>query len=170
MIPGTVSVPEPPSSSYERLPDNDDSFSGISSLFRTMLIDRRAGWLGTAALPPQLTGRACARPVHTLPITWLLLLGGHRRSRLRGRVFRGRLLYRARELLQPPDLIEARLQIRVLRVAGELSADSVRARSDECEALAADDVGPGDAVQHRPKLVFGLRPAIRLVIQRAGVL
>src|SRR5947209_19771079 len=123
MIPETVSVPKLAQLLIRTASGQRRFIFGHIVSFQNHL-DRSEGGMArdSGSPPPQLTGRACARPVHTLPITWLLLLGGHRRSRLRGRVFRRRLLYPARELLQPPDLIEARLQIRVLRVRGRLPA------------------------------------------------
>ncbi|HEX7676555.1 MAG TPA: hypothetical protein VF713_00410 [Thermoanaerobaculia bacterium] len=46
-----------------------------------------------------------------------------------------------------------------------LCHDGVRLRRDEGDALAADEVRAGDAVQHRPQLILHRRPAVGLVVQ-----
>ncbi len=51
------------------------------------------------------------------------------------------------------------------RVARQLRPDRVRLRRDEGDALLADEVRAGDAVQHRPELILNRRPAVGLVAQ-----
>jgi len=51
------------------------------------------------------------------------------------------------------------------RVARQLCADGQRLLRDEGDALAADEVRAGDAVQHRPRLILHRCPAVGLVAQ-----
>src|SRR5216110_2323049 len=117
-----------------------------------------------------MTGRACARPVHTLPTRLLLLRGGRRhrrRRRLGSRGRRGRTLRRggglrrllpAGQYLLPLDLIEVRAQLGVLGIASHLLVDEESTCRQDGETLTTDEVRVGDAFQYRPKLVLDLAP------------
>ena len=55
------------------------------------------------------------------------------------------------------------------RIARQLRADAVGPPGDQRDLLPADEVRPGDAIQHRPELMLHRGPAVGIVIQLTPV-
>src|SRR5260370_17362680 len=121
----------------------------------------RARW--TAPGLPPITLR--------LPGHGHIMLGRHdMRGRLRcrrGRLRSGLRLLPALEALEPPELLHVRHEVGVRRIARQARADDVRLGSDEGDALAANEIRSGDAIECRPQLILRRRPAVALIDQLA---
>src|SRR5947209_16061679 len=149
--------------------------SKISSLLRVLAIISIVAAEPDDLVPRQqvMSGRACARPLHSLPITLLVALGvrsaGGRRRWRRGRVIGGRggRLGAARDPFQPFDLLDVRYQHFVLGLAGELRPDDVRLRTELCELLTPDGVRSGDAGEEVSHFLLGGFPEDRFLLQVA---
>jgi len=71
----------------------------------------------------------------------------------------------ALDALQTLDLLQVRHEDGVRRIARQLGTDVERLPGDQRDALAANEVRSGDAIQHRPQLTLGHQPAVRFVRQ-----
>ena len=59
----------------------------------------------------------------------------------------------------PLHLRHVREEVRVLRLAHELAADAVDLQRGQAEAVAANEVAGGDALEQRSQLILGRGPA-----------